>query len=112
MKIEWTAVIGGLMAGWFFVKKWTDELSKVLQPLCEEAEKLAIDGIIDKADRKILVKKSIKTLEINGKIKLNFFSKLIVSFLIDKVAEKLPDFKVSQETKELLKDNFKQKEAI
>lgn len=102
MKIEWSAVIGGLIAGWFFVKKWTDELSKILQPLCEEAEKLALDGAIDKNDRKNLVLKGIKALEVSGRIKLNLFSRLIVSFLINKIAEKLPDFKVSQEVKELL----------
>ena len=106
MKLEWSAVIGGLIAGWFFVKRWTDELSKILQPLCEEAEKLALDGVIDRKDRKILVQKGLKALEANGKIKLNLFSRIIVSFLINKVAEKLPDFKVSQEVKELLKDGL------
>jgi hypothetical protein len=103
MKIQ--AIISSILVAWYYIKKWTDKISKVIEPLIIEAEKLAQDGMIDKADRKKLVLSAIDNLEKQGKIKLNFITRFIVSKIVDKIAGKLPDFKISQETRELLTKN-------
>lgn len=94
--------VTGLIAAWFLIKKWLGEISKVVEPLCKEVEKMAIDGVIDKADRKALVMKAITLLEENKKIKLRFITRLIISKVVDKIASKLPDFTITKESRELL----------
>lgn len=97
------AVIAGLIA-WFKSKKYLwDYLVKVITPLVEKAEEMALDGIIDKSERKQLVMQAIKQLEQDGKIKLNFITRMLVSKVVDKIADKLPDFKVKLEAKNLKK---------
>lgn len=104
MKIEWQAVIPAVLAIWYFVKRWIGEIDKIIEPLAKEAEKLALDKIIDKADRKALVMKAISILEKDGKIKLNFISRMIISFLVDKIAARLPDFKITQEANNVISE--------
>ena len=105
MKLQLT--IGGILTVWYFIKRWTNEISKVIEPLIGEAEKLAQDGLIDKNDRKKLVMLAIATLEKQGKIKLNIITRWVISIIINKIASKLPDFKISQEAHELLIANKK-----
>jgi len=104
MKLEFGTLIGGFLAVFYFLKRWINELSKILEPLIEEVEKMALDGVIDKSERKALVMKAISLLEAQKKIKLNFITRIIVSRLVDYIARKLPDFKISIEAKELLKN--------
>ena len=100
MKLQIT--LTGIIAAWYFLKKCLDGLSKIVEPLVKEIERMALDGKIDKAERKILAMKAIKVLEARGIIKLNFLSRIIVGFVVDKIAQKLPDFKISKEANELL----------
>lgn len=100
MKIQ--AIISGVLVAWYYIKRWTGEISKVIEPLITEVEKLAQDGTIDKADRKKLVFSAIANLENQGKIKLNFITRFIISKMVDKIAGKLPDFIISKEARELL----------
>ena len=105
---KWSGIIGGILAGWYFVKKWLDELSKIVEPLVREIEQMALDGKIDKAERKALVMKAIKILEERKIIKLNFLTRIIVGFVVDKIAQRLPDFKISKISNELLAEVKKQ----
>lgn len=105
MKLELS--ITGILAAWYLIKRWTDEISKIVEPLITEAEKLAQDGTIDKADRKKLVMLAITNLEKDGKIKLNLITRFIISKVIDKIAAKLPDFTISANAQELLKNSNK-----
>lgn len=100
--VKWQVIISSILTAWYFVKRWINEISKVLEPLIEEAEKLAQDGLIDKNDRKKLVMLAIITLEKQGKVKLNFISRWIISIVINKIAGKLPDFTISKEARELI----------
>lgn len=103
--MKWEATIPVVLAAWYFIKKWIDEISKVVEPLCTEVEKMALDGVIDKVERKALVMKAVSLLEASGKIKLNFISRLVISKVVDKIAGKLPDFKITKEARELLAKN-------
>ncbi len=102
MKINIPAVCSFLVAVYYFLKKWIGELSKIVEPLIVEVEKMAQDGRIDKADRKALVMKAIALLEKQGTIKLNFLSRLIVSKVVDKIAGKLPDYNINISAQEVL----------
>lgn len=106
MNLEFSA--GGIVIAWYLIKKAMDDISKIAEPICVEIEKMALDGVIDKAERKALAMKAIVLAEQQGKIKFNFLSRRIVSFVIDRVAAKLPDFKVSQVSKDLITEAKKQ----
>jgi len=101
MDIKISAVVAGALVIWYKIKRILDELSKILEPVIKEVEKLALDGVIDRQDRKKVALKIIGTLEKEGKIKLNFITRFILSFVIDKIAKKLPDFVVTKGIKEL-----------
>ena len=96
MNLEMSSIIGGAVAVGVFIRKWANKISKIIQPLVIEAEKLALDGIIDKADRKKLVMKAIELLEKKGLIKLNFITRIIIGRIVNIVASKLPDFKMTE----------------
>lgn len=96
-----TIVVGGLTA-WLFIRRWYVRIEKIAGPLIEEAEQLAKDGVIDKADRKALVMNAIGLLEAQKSIKLNFVSRFLVSKVVDGVASRLPDYNLSDKAKELL----------
>lgn len=102
MIIDFKTVIPTLVTLWILIKKWIDDYSKVIDPLIAEAEKLAQDGVIDKNDRKKLVWCAIQNLEKQGKVKLNFITRIIAMKLVDYFAQKLPDYKISQEAKNLI----------
>ena len=101
MDIKIGVVVASALVIWYKIKRILDELSKILEPVIKEVEKLALDGVIDRQDRKKVALKIIETLEKEGKIKLNFITRFILSFIIDKIAKKLPDFVVTKEIKEL-----------
>ncbi len=94
--------ITGILAVWYFLRRWYNGISSIIEPLIIEVENRALDGVIDKADRKGLVMKAIALLEEQKKIKLNLLSRLIISKVVDKIAEKLPDFKVSQDAAKII----------
>ncbi len=98
-------ILASIYAVWLKAKAIYNEAAKIVEPLVKEAEELAKDGLIDKADRKALVMSVIGRLETSGKIKLNFISRLIISKVVDKIADKLPDFTISKEAKGLLQIN-------
>ena len=97
-------IIAGLVT-WFKSKQKTwDYLVKILTPLITEAEQMTKDGIIDKSERKELVMMAVKQLEKDGKIKLNFITRWMVKIVVNKIAEKLPDIKISIEAKKILEN--------
>jgi hypothetical protein len=102
MKLNIAAIIATATSAWYAVKRYWDAVSKIVEPLVLEVEAMAQDGLIDKADRKALVLKAIELLEQDGKIKLNPITRLIVGKVVDKIAKKLPDFKVSKGASEIL----------
>ena len=84
------------------VKGWLQRWTKILAPLIQEAEKRALDGSWDPADRKALVLTGLKILEQEGKIKLNTFSRFVAGKLADKIANGLPNFTISKEAIEVM----------
>ena len=86
------AILGSISAALVVIARWADKLSKIIEPVVKEAENLALDGKIDKADRKKIALKLLSELEAQGTIKLNFLSRMVINILIDIVARKLPDF--------------------
>ena len=92
------------IVGWFKSKQSTwDYLVKVTTPLIAQAEEMAKDGVIDRAERKALVMQAIAQAEKDGKIKLNRFTRWLVNRVVDNIAKKLPDIRISMEAKALMK---------
>jgi len=86
------AILGSISAALVVIARWTDKISKIVEPVVKEAENLALDGKITKADRKKIALKLLSELESQGTIKLNFLSRMVINIIIDIVARKLPDF--------------------
>jgi hypothetical protein len=109
MIYQWSAVFATIVAialkikaiiGWCG-EKWTT-LKPILTPIIEKAEELAQDGTIDKTDRKQLVTLTLDTLQKQNIVKLNFIEKWIISIVIDYMARRLPDFKVTQQVEDVM----------
>ena len=109
MIIQWSAIFTAIVAialkiktiiGWCGTK-WTT-LKPILTPVILKAEELAQDGVIDKADRKQLVNLTLDTLQKQNVVKLNFIEKWIIGMVIDYMARRLPDFKVSAQVEEVM----------
>ena len=100
---EWIMTILSVVWGWIKGKKETwEKVAKIVQPLMIEVERLALDGVIDKADRKVLVLKAVALLEADGTIKLNFITRWMLNRVIDSLSKKIPDFNVSKNAKEII----------
>ena len=92
--------ISGLLTALWFIKGWWDRLVKVALPIVKEAERRGLeDGLIDGVDRKALAMMLVNKLEIEGNLKLNFISRIVISKVIDIIAKSLPDFQVSRSLK-------------
>lgn len=96
------SIISTVIVVWYFIKRWLSEIEKIIEPLCEDIEEACKDGKITKDERKKIALKAIQVLEKQGKIKLNFLTRFIVSKIIDVVSQRLPDFEVSKQSKDLL----------
>ncbi len=81
--------------------EWT-KLSPIIIPLVIEAENLCLAGEIKKEQRKKFVMDAIELCKKKGLIKLNFFSSAVVSMVVDKLAESIPNFDVSKELKQVI----------
>ncbi len=94
MKFELGAMFVSVSAIWAAVKLFYKKYEPMIEPMVEEAEKAALDGTITADERKKIVMAGINAAEKEGKIKLNWISRFIISRLVDKIAQSLPDFKV------------------
>ncbi len=94
--MEWKALMTAVVAGYILARRWYERISKILEPVIKEVEALAIDGKIDKADRKKVAMTAVEQLEKEKIIRLSFVSRWIVSLVIDKLAGKLPDYNVQK----------------
>jgi len=104
MHIEYAAYIGTACVIWGRAVKWYTRVAKVVTPIIQAAEEMSKDGKVDKADRKKLVMMAIEGIAAeSGKIKLNFITRIIVSKIVDRIAEKLPDFRISSQAVDILK---------
>jgi hypothetical protein len=102
MIIDLKTVVPSVLALWILVKKQIDEYSKIINPILQEVEQRALDGKIDKDDRRKIALCGLKNLEKEGKVKLNFITRIIVVKLIDYLAKKLPDYYISENMNEIL----------
>ena len=90
MKLEITAIISALVVGWSWLIKWTDKMSKYIQPIVESIDKLSEDGKLTSKEKKQIAKKAIQILEQSKEIKLNFITRRGALYLVNKLAQKLP----------------------
>lgn len=91
--IKLMAVLATLGALWAKAKVIYKKLEPLLKGFIEEAEERAKDGTIDKSDRKALAMRLIEDAQKNGDLrKFGFLERLIISKIIDIIAQKLPDF--------------------
>ena len=111
IKLELGALIVGasvaiarikVVLGWIG-QKWT-QIAPIALPLIVEAERLATDGKIDRADRKQLVMKGLQAAQDKGLMKLNWIEKMLLPLAVDKIAEALPDITISQQAQAILAD--------
>ena len=94
--INITEIIGTCATVYYFLLRWYNRLKPILSPVVHEIEKMAIDGVIDKADRKQIALDTVKDLQDGGVIKLNWLEKLVIPIMIDRIADKLPNFRITQ----------------
>lgn len=97
--VDIASIIAGITAVLAMVTKIYNAIQafiKTVQPIIEEAEKKALDGIIDTKDRKELVSQTVDLLVASGKIKIPWFVKPFMGKIINAVAKKLPDFQVKK----------------
>ena len=88
------ATIGGV---WLKIKNIYENLAPLLDGFIKDAEQRAKDGLIDKKDRKELAMFFITQAQAQGKLrKFGFIEKMVVSKVVDVLAEKLPDFKFTK----------------
>ncbi len=88
--------ISSILAILALLKDWYNKIIKIIEPAVKEAERQALDGEIKSVDRKAIAWSLITSLEAEKKLKLNFFTKIIVSQLINIVADKLPNFTITK----------------
>lgn len=104
--MEWGALLGTGLAAWLWFRSWYEKLAKILQPIIEDIEARARDGVIDKADRKAVALRAVANLLAEKKIKLNFLERIFVAKVIDSLAEKLPDFTLSKDAQALVQKSI------
>ncbi len=106
------AIIGGVtsLAVWVKIRFICKKIIEVAGPMIQAAEQLAIDGLIDKEDRKKIVMVGIEQLEKQGVIRLGLIGRMIISRIVDKFAQKLPDYTLTQEAKQALLQSLPKKQ--
>jgi len=77
-------------------KFWFNKLIKIVEPVVEDVEHMALDGKIDRDDRKAIAMRLVSEMEYQGIIKLSKFQKFFIKLAINYIAKKLPDFDVVQ----------------
>ena len=80
------------------------KLKKTLPEIIAEVEKLAADGVIDAKDRKKIVLKAINVIVAEFGIDLGWIARIAISFMVDRIAKKLPckDIVVEDALKEVI----------
>jgi len=81
-----------LTIAWWKIKSFWDFWGPVIEDIVKEVEEKAKDGTIDKIDRKVIAVKAIDLVAKKKGKKLGFLERIFISWLIDKLAGKLPDF--------------------
>ena len=81
------------------------KLKKTLPEIIKEVEELAADGIISADDRKKIVIKAVKVIANEFGVNLSWIHRCIVSFLVNRIANKLPskDIVVNDVLKSVIK---------
>ncbi len=102
MHINLHAIWASVLLVYLFCKKWYGKLEPILLPLIKDVEQRAIDGKIGLDDRKAVLMKGLDIAQAQGLIKLNFLEKIIVSKIVDIIAEKLPDIQVSNNASSII----------
>jgi len=100
--MNWKEIVGAIAAGWLVFKTWWSRISPIISPIVKEIEEDALTGVINKADRKKIAMDTVNALQTAGVIKLNWIEKLLVSWVIDYIAQRLPDWEVSSTIQNVL----------
>lgn len=97
------------MALIFIVSK----LRKTLPVIIAEVEELAQDGVIDAKDRKRIAVKAINVVAAEFDVAIGWIPRIIISFMINKIAKKLPskDIVVEDILEEVVAEEPKKKRA-
>ena len=85
------------------VDKWA-KLSPMVEPIIKRVELAAADNIITLEERKKIAMDTIADAEKQGLIKLNWLNRWVIGIIVDRVASKLPDIKVSKAAAQLVSD--------
>lgn len=91
-------------------QKWTS-IAPVALPLILEAEKMAADGTIDRADRKKLVMESLAAAQAKGLFKLNWIEKILLPLAVDRISESLPDITMNKQAQDIIKEVISKQEG-
>lgn len=95
--VKISALFATIGAVWLKAKAIYKHLAPLLEGFIKDAEQRAKDGLIDKKDRKELAMYLITKAQEQGKLRqFGFIEKMVMSKVIDIIAEKLPDFRFTK----------------
>ena len=78
------------------VYAWYIKWRPNIDPIIANVEQRALDGKIDRADRKAVAMDFIQQAQASGKFKMGLLTQLLMPFLVDFIANQLPDSDVSK----------------
>ena len=96
------ALWGFLVLAYIFCKNWYAKLEPILIPLIKDVEERAAKGTINLNDRKAILMEGLDIAQQQKILKLNFVERIIVSKIVDIIAQKLPDITVSQNASSII----------
>jgi hypothetical protein len=103
MHINWKEIAGAMALAWAGLQVWWAKFAPIIEPIVKEAEQMALDGTITCDKRKKFVMDAIAKFEDAGTIKMNFIERIIVGKIVDIIATRLPDFQVSKDVTDVMK---------
>ena len=102
MHITLKEVLATAAVLWAGLQVWWAKFAPVIEPIVREIEADCLAGEITKDQRKQIAMDTIDAFQKNGTIKLSWIQKLVLSKVVDIIADRLPNFKVSQSVKDII----------
>jgi hypothetical protein len=97
-------ILEGFLAVCAFLRVWWNRLAPILTPIVKEVEADALAGKIQKEQRKQIVMDTINAMQKSGIIKLNTIEQMAAPFIVDYIAQKLPDWEASSNVKKIIEE--------
>lgn len=91
-----------IASAWILLQLWWAKIAPIIEPVVKQLEQDCLDGKITKVQRKQLAMATLVSMQEKGIIKLSVLQKLFASYIINIIAERLPDFEATQAVKDVI----------